>query len=186
MALLDTLMKRIISAFCLKLLLLFGLSAKADCEAIDFDQESAGLLTVAERRAKLEELRVRELSRDNPCEDSIEGRGSSSNGSGSPASPGSGQNAGGVGHGQSRLPNILAAGESSISISSSGAVMKADLDGMTGVEGSLGQGAEHEALTAVDNVEEMKTQIKAAADAESDPLVRQKLMEKYKELSKQQ
>lgn len=178
--------RRTFLIFTAILWLLFGFSlrASADCEVIDFDQDSIGLLTAAERKAKLDELRVRELSRDDACEDSSGGGGASSVGSGSASSSGSGQNDAGAGSSQSRPSNILAAGESSISISSTGALMKAGLDGMAGVEGSLGQGAEHETLTAVDNVEEMKAQIKAAADAESDPLVRQKLMEKYKELSK--
>jgi hypothetical protein len=161
----------------------FSLVASADCEVIDFDWDNAGILTAAERKAKLDELRIRELSRDDTCEDSSGGGGASSEGSSSQLPPSSGQNAAGLGASYNQPSNILAAGESSIAISSNGQVIKAMLD--TGDRGSLSQGADHEALTAVDNIEEMKAQIKAAADAETDPVVREKLMEKYKELSKQ-
>jgi hypothetical protein len=167
------------------LLLGFNSSASADCEVIDFDQKSSGLLTAAERKAKLDELRIRELSRHDACENSSGGGGASSAGPGSASSSGSGQNDADASSSESRPSNLLAVGESSIAVSSLGTVIKADLDLAIEAEGSLGPGAKHEALTAADNLEEMKAQIKAAADAETDPAVRAKLMERYKELSKQ-
>lgn len=174
-------MKNTILSVCLGALVSFGHDARAGCEAVDFDQESIELLTAAERKARLDEIRIRELSRDDACEDTS-GSGSGS-GSGSQSLGINTPNAADGRPLESRSSNLLGAGESSIAISSHGQVIKAILD--AGDRGSLSQGADHEALTAVDNVEEMKAQIKAAADAETDPVVREKLMQKYKELSKQ-
>ena len=139
-------------------------------------------LTAEERIAIMDAHFNDELSDTERCEVGDSGASGGASGSGSSAG---GAGGGGSGNGSPANPNSLKDGERSVALNSdmtpSSALAQSEGSPGPGVSGNNGR--EHEALASADNKKALAESILKRAEQEDDPVIKEALMKRYKELT---
>ena len=159
------------------------ISEYSDCSDYYHDQSDFQQPATQEEKAqRLEDTFYDRLSSITKCVDqqsATDGGGGGGSSGGASAGASSGSEAG-----QSLSSNLLNKGEKSHGITSSKSqIPVVETESFIGDEGqSLQNGREHIELEAVDNKAVLRAQIKAQADIETDPEIKEKLIEQYEAL----